>query len=348
MPYMQEVKTAIGFHRQSALQTSLAAASMIGLGQTNEESMLPSMKYESNAGDMGKGTPFATQIFPLSASSGGPFAARLSSVNAALAGVFGIGLATKAAAGSGFKYTSAVGTTFAELEADMPTTTFVQACRQGPNAVFDFGLIGMALEDFNLSLKSGIDRNTATISTTWIGCGKWSNPSGITVPEAYAEKALNIGGAVAITMLGETYASNLRFISGEFGWKNNIPVERNYRPGSGLQNGFNVMGRMRRGIPKATMKMVVEVVDGSTEWEAFLAQTVGTVVWTIEGPEISSGVKHKLSLTLHRVQMVSHQWASNDGLIVAEIECDVQLHATNGILTWEVTTDLDEIGELAA
>jgi hypothetical protein len=349
MPYIQEVQTAFGFKKQSALQTPLTAADMWTLSQTNQDVMLPEMTYESNKDDMGKGTPFATQLFPLTARSGGSWNARLSSENAAMAGVFGIGLTSKTAAGSGWKYTCSVGTTFAALETDMPTTTVVQACRQGANDVFDFALVGMALEEFSIDLKRGVDRNTAVLNTQWIGCGKFASPSTIPLPAATTEHSLNIGGATAITILGTNYVSNLRFLEGQFRWKNNIPVDDNYVPGGGTQNGFNIMGRMRRGVPEAGFRMTVEVVDGSTEWAAFLAQSTGTVVLTIEGATIGAGPeKHKLSITLHQVQFRTHKWTSANGLIAADIECDVQLHSTNGILTYEAVTTQNDIGTAAS
>lgn len=346
MPYIQEVYTALGFHKQSALQTPLVAADMWTLAQVNRDVMLPEMAYESNAGDMGKGTPFATQLFPLSARAGGPWNARLSSENAALAGVFGIGLTSKAVSGDGFKYTCSVGTTFADLEVDMPTMTIVQACRQGASDVFDFALVGMAMEELTIQLKSGVDRNTAMLNTTFIGSGVYASPSTIVLPAATTEHSLNIGGATALTILGQNYVSTLRFLEGEFRWKNNIPVERNYVPGGGLQDGFNVMGRMRRGVPEASFRMQVEVVDGSTEWAAFLAQTTGTVVLTIDGAALGVA-KHQLKITLHQVQFKTHNWTESDGLIVADIECDVQLKSGTGILSYEATTDTDEIGTSA-
>lgn len=349
MPFIQEIQTAFGFKKQSALQTPLVAADMWTLAQTNREVMLPEPNYEDNKDDMGKGTPFATQLFPLSLKSGGPWAARLSSQNAAMMGVFGIGLTSKVAAGTGYKYTCAVATTFAALETDLPVTTVVQACRQGANDVFDFALIGMALEEFGIHLKTGIDRNTATLTSTWIGCGKFASPSTIALPAATTEASLNIGGATAITILGTNYVANLRFLEGDFVWKNNIPAERNYVPGAGTQNNFNLMGRMRRGVPSATFRMMVEVVDGSSEWAAFLGQTTGTVVITIDGATIGAGPdKHRLSITLHQVQFKTHRWTEQDGLITADIECNVQLHPANGILTYEATTTQNDIGTAAA
>lgn len=348
MPNIQEVKLAIGKHKQATLQTPMVAADMISLAQTNRDLPLPEMTTESNADDMGKGTPFATQIFKLAARSGGPIEARLSSVWAAMAGVFGIGLTSKSAAGAGFKYSCSVGTTFAALEADMPTTGIVATCRQGANDVFDYHLIGLACEEINLSLKTGIGRDTATIRTSWIGCGKFANPSTITMPAATTEHGLNIGGATALTLLGTNYVSNLRFLSCEFNWKNNIKVDQNYVPGGGTQDGYNIMGRMRRGTPAATFRATVEIVDGSTEWAAFLAGTTGTVVLTIVGDAIDGSNDHKLSLTLQQTQIKAHRWTESDGLIVADLEFDVQLHASNGVLLWDAWTDVDEIGTAAA
>lgn len=347
MPNVLETIISAGFKRQSALQTGLAAADMFTLTQTSSEIPTPELTYEDNAGDYGKGTPFATQIYKLAAKAPMTWAARLSSENAAWLGAFAIGIPTKAAASTGFKYTSVVGSTFAALEADMPVTTVATACRPGASDVFDFALIGMACEELNLSLKTGIGRDTATISSTWVGCGKYANPSGLTLPASYTEHSLNIGGATALTLIGTNYVSTLRFLSCDFQWKNNIREQSNYVPGGGLQDGFNIMGRMRRGTPTATFRARVELVDGSPEWAAFLAQTTGTVVITILGDLIGGAVYHGLTLTLHQCQFTKHMFTSEDGLIAADLECSVQLHSSNGLLTWEATTTKDDIGTAA-
>lgn len=348
MADIRELKGCISFHKQTALQTALVAADCWSLAQTNRATGQPSFVTENNKDDLGKGTPFATQVYKSSASTEYPWEGRLTSEAASMLGVFGIGLETKAAAGDGFSYTCKP-SVLLTASPDMPAATIVQAVRQGGSDVFDFGLIGMCCEEFTISLQSGPGRDNATFRSSWAGCGKFANPSTITIPAAYTEHSLNSGGATAITVNGVNYLSNARFFNAEFTYKNNIRLDAGYYPGSGSQSGFNLRGRMWRGDPQASLQVTALFENGSTELDDFLAQTEGTAVITIPGAAISGAGSHthQLSLTLHRTVPENVVINDQDGLVAVTVTIAVLEHASNGVLTYVTKCLQDEIGTAA-
>lgn len=347
MADIREIILGIGYKKQSALQTALVAADIWRLRQTNRTPGQPSFVTDNDKDDLGKGTPFATQVFKTSASSEFPWEARLTSQNAAMLGVFGIGLQAKTAAGSGFKY-ACKPSVLLTAAPDMPATTVVQAIRPGGSDVFDFSLIGMCCEEFTLSLNSGPGRDNATMRSQWVGCGKFANPSTITVPAVTTEHSLNSGSATAITINGVNYISNARFFNFEMTYKNNIRLDAGYYPGSGAQNGFNLRGRMWRGDPQVTARITALFEDGSTELADFLAQTEGTGRITIPGATIGGGPEtHLLDITLYRTVTQNISIGDQDGLVSVTADVALLEHPSNGVMLWEAVTTQDNIGTAA-
>lgn len=346
MADIRELKMGIGFHKQPALQTALVATDMWSLRQTNKQPGQPEFVTENDANDIGKGTPFPTQLFPVSASGVFPWEYYLSSENAAMLGVYGIGLLTKVAASTGFLYTCKPSVLLTAAP-DMPATTIVQAIRPGGSAVFDFALVGMCCEEFTISLKSGPGRDNSTMKSSWVGSGFYANPSGITLPATTVEHPLGSGGTTVLSINGVDYIVNKRFLSLEFNYKNNIRLDTGYFVGSGQQNGFNLRGRMWRANPVATMKCVALFESGSTELATFLAQTEGTAQLTVNGALIGGAVFHSLALTLHRtvLKIPAGGIADDNGLVTINFELELLEHATNGVLTYAATTTQDGIGQ---
>lgn len=340
---MQELSMAIGFKKQSALQTALVAADTWRLTHTNGDVAFPNMSNDSNKDDYGKGTPFATQVFKNRVDLAWPWNARLTSENAAMAAAFGLGKATKTAAGTGFKYTCVPLDPITD-GIEMPATTFVQAIRQGASDVFDIANIGVCCESFNISLKGGTGRDTAMIASQWVGCGMYANPSTITIPAVTTEHELPIGAVTTLTIRTVNYLTTKQFVSCELGWKNNIDLERGFYPGSGSVNGFSVRGRMLRGKPEATFSMVVMFENGSTELTDFLAQTEGTVAIDAVGAVIGAGPStHKLEIDLHRVLFKSFAIREEGTFVACAVECEVLEHTSNGVITIAATCLQDNI-----
>jgi hypothetical protein len=347
MADIREIRQFIGFKKQAALQTALVAADGWSLRQTNRTIGQARYVTENDKDDLGKGTPFATQVFKTSKSFDYPWEARLTSQNAAMLGVFGIGLQTKAAAGSGFKYTCKP-SVLLTASPDMPSTTVVQTIRQGGSDVFDVAGIGVCCNEFGFTLLSSPGRDNATMRSSWVGCGKTASPSTITVPTVTTEHSLSAGAATTITINSVNYLSNARFFQFSFNYGNNIRLDQGYYPGSGSQDGFQIRGRMWRGDPVATAEIVALFENGSTELDAFLAQTEGTGQIVVDGAVIGAGPEvHRLDLLMHRIVFEDAEVNEQDGLVSVRVPIALLEHSSNGVLTYEVTTTQDNIGTSA-
>lgn len=340
MALFQDFRMAIGFKKQSALQTPLVVGDMWSLRFTSQEPPNVEFVNDDDAQDLGKGV-YVTQVFPSHINVPGGINGRLTSEWAAMLTCFGFGKTTKTAAGSGFKYTC-VAPNFSTDGLEMPSTGIVAQIPEGGGTVTDKHLVGMACEEFGFQLNSGPGRDNAQFTSTWIGSGKFVSPSTITIPAFATEHPLNAGGIATLTIIGIDYLSNARFISFNFGLKNNI--RQGYFPGSGSQNNYQLQGRMRRGTPQITCTARVEAAAGSAEEANLLAQTEGTAVMTLNGAVIGAGPEvHQLKITLHRVTTKAAKIGQEDNIVTYDVDLSPMQHSTNGVVTTEVTCEKDAI-----
>ena len=331
---------AIGFRKQADLVTALLAANLWTLQLTNTEPLKAEPVNEDNKADLGKGV-YATNVYPSHFISGGPWNGRLTSEAGAMLACFGIGKTTKSAHGinGGLKYTC-VAPQLQSDGLDMPSTTAVVQI----GAVSDKSIIGLCCEEFGIQFASGPGRDNATFTSTWVGTGKHAKPSAITIPAAYSEHSLNAGGLTALTLIGFNYLTNKRFVSANLGFKSNIREQSAYHPGSGSQSGYQLRGRMRRGVPDITLQAVVECDSGSSEEDALLAQTEGTGVITCEGGLIGAGPEtHMFKITFHRLRVKAAPLGDSDGIASYSLDYSVLEHASNGVFTIEATCEQDNI-----
>lgn len=341
---LQELRTAIGFHKQSAVGTALVAADCWSLRTTSRDMPQPVPVNESDREDLGKGV-YATQLFKSHWNTAFPMNGRLTSEWASMLACFGLGKTTE---GTGTPSTAITySCTAPDLAADgldMPLTTIVAAIRQGGSAISDKALLDMACEEFGFQFNSGPGRDNAQFTSTWVGSGKHANPSTITLPALATEHSLNSGGISTLTILTINYLTSKRFVSANFSWKNNIRLDSGFYPGSGTQSGFQIRGRMRRGTPEVNFSCVVEAETGTAEESNLLSQTEGTVVLDCDGAQIGVGpATHQLKITLHRVVPRATQIAENDGIATYAIEFEVLQHSSNGVLTIETVCEKEEI-----
>jgi hypothetical protein len=340
----------MGFKKQAALQSALAAGSCWALSQTNRTIGYPNIVNETNAADIGKSHEWSTQLFPSHIEVAQPWDARLSSQNAAMLGMFGLGKRTsKGAAGAGFQY---VFDPLVNLTdgIEMPSTTFVSAVRQGGDELFDFALIGCVCNEFHIMLRSGPGRDNATMTSSWMGCGKYANPSTITIPSATDEDLLNSGGAVTLTIGSSDYITLKTFISMDLGWMNN--VTQGFYPGSGSQvigsATANIAGRMRHGPRAISFKVVAEMEHDSEELADYLDQSEIAVSVLVEGGVIGAGPdKHTLQIDIPRVVVKAAPITDQNNIIGIEPDYEMLYDDAYGIMTMTVITDKDDIGTSA-
>lgn len=348
MADIRELRTFISYKKQSAIGTACVAADGWSLRQTNQTMGGAKPVTESDREDIGRGTPFPTQVFKISRSYEFPWEARASSENLAMLGVFGVGLNAKTTAGDGFKY-SCKPSVLLTASPDMPLATVAQAIRQGGSDVFDEAGVGVACSTFGFTLDSTPGRDNFVMRSQWVGTGKIVSPSTISIPSIYAEHSLSAGGASAVTFLGTNYISTKNMVRIEFDYDNRLRLDKGYFPGSGFQDGFQIRGRMWRGDPQIRCRMTVLFENGSPELDAFLAQTEGTARITVGGAVIGAGpTTHLFDLQLHRVTYSNHDKTNEDGLVAATVDVECLEHSSNGVLTWDAICEQDNIGTAAS
>jgi hypothetical protein len=334
----QQLRLAMSYKKQVDLVTPLTAADMWSLRGTAIDLHAQPVN-EDDATDLGKGV-YPTTTFPSFIDAGGSWNGRLTSEAACMLTCFGIGATTKTSvATGGFKYTC-VAPDLTTSGLDMPVATGVETI----GTVTDKLLVGLACEEFGFQFKTGPGRDSATFTSAWLGTGQYVKPSGITLPTIYAEHSMNAGTITTLTLIGFNYLTNKNFVSAEWGWKNNIRDQSSYYPGSGALSGFQLRGRMRRGVPTITLKCVVECASGSSEEDALLAQTEGTGVITTTGATFAGGGgTHQFKVTFQRLRVKASPIGDSDGIASYSLEYSILQHPTNGVLTTEMICEQDTI-----
>ncbi len=350
MALLQDLRNAIGYQAQADLVTPVPVGGMWSLRQTNRAVPQPTLITETDRDDIGKGI-WATQIYPVNWDVAIPWEAYLSSENAAQVIAFALGKVVETpAVPSGASYVITPFDNNVDCFHDMPVTTFVTSIKQCNQDVEDEMFVGVACEDFMIRIQSGPGRANATITSNWVGTGQFTAPSGIIIPAFTAEHLLNAGGTVTLSINGNDYIVNKKFVSAELGYKNNIKLDQGYFPGSGSQNGAAIRGRLRRGIPAVTLNFVVEYDHDSDELDLFFNQTPGVADIQIDGSQIGVGPgKHSLKAHFPKVVFRAVTKGENDNTLTASIECEVlQDTATGEVVTFTVVTEKPGIGARVA
>lgn len=348
---IQELVSAIGFHRQVDVNTALTAASMWKLRQSNNQIGQPQLVNETDADDIGKGDEWITQNFPSHINTPRQWDYYLTSENAAMLAAFGLGKVTETGSGATGVTIDATFTDPCVDTIDVPTTTMVQAINACPaNELFDFALIGMALEEWTISLKQGPGRQNATMTSTWAGTGKYADPSNIDVATMpfVNEHRMGAGGTTTLTILARDYIALKTFVSLDFGIKKSLRLDEGFYPGSGQQNGYDIRGRMQHGKREATLTATVECTAGSPELDDLLNQTEGSAHLVMEGPTIGAGpAKHKIDVEWPRITFQATQLGESNGKVTVAITASIMKHPTLGVMHMKVTTEKPGIGSVA-
>lgn len=344
----QEVAIAIGFAKQSALQTALTGTDLWTLKSTSFNPAFPEHVAETDAGDYNKGDEFATQLFPTNLNVNLEWPYYLTSQNAAQVITFAFGKNSKTGPASGaYQYACTLMDPVTD-GVDLPSTTVVAGIRAGTaGEMLDMALIGLVCDGFTIRLSSGPGRQNATITSRWVGCGKYTNNSGLTIPAATTETLLTSGGATAITINGIDYLTAATFVETEFTLANNVLADGGFYPGSGqvtsAGGNYDIRGRMRYGRRTLSLVHVAELEATSTELATLLAGTEGTATITLRGALITGSTYHQLSLVFQRIRFKAYALSETNGFVTVRIESEIMKHSSNGVITATVITNKDAI-----
>ena len=343
---VQSSKFGVSFKPQTTLQTANIAADFWRLGRINGGFASIQPRNESDAQDTGKGSEFATRLFPIGQDVTGSFQKRLSSEWAAWVMAFAMTPAnmTMVPDGTGSHYT------FVPADAcdgiDMPAFSVVEQlgdnCPEG--SAVDRMLVGCAVNGFKLAFSNGPERNNTTLTADFAGTGQMTEPSGIVLPTTLVEHEIRNSSA-SVTINGINYVQNKSLLSLECDYANSLRLSQGYFIGSGVSaDGFPLRGRMERGDRAFNLGFTARLASDSPELAALKARTQSSAVITLTGADYELGKAHKVVLTFPLVQFSAADIADDQGLATVKVVAQVLEHPTLGAFKAEVFTTQATIG----
>ncbi len=318
----------LGLGKAKQANISTASASFLRFKKINASITSPHPTTENDAGEIGKGNEFISPggVYPVSKDTGNSIEKYASAEFLAWAWSYALGNVVQSGAGPNYIYTVTPidpGTTL-----ELPYFSVVEQIPEGGGNAIDSLFLGCGIEDVTYQFSYGPGRASSKCTVNWVGSGSVTQPSAVVVPALQTEKHL-LAQSMSLSINGVDYVSTKRILSGSISWKNNFLLGAGFYPGSGLENGYAIRGRLEIGARNPAMQFTARLINGSDEYTKLLAQTTGTAVLSVNFDANNSAQ--------WTWQQISYQVAENteaDGIVAVTVTIAPQYHATNGILTF--------------
>ncbi|MGD0497531.1 MAG: hypothetical protein ABSC23_03745 [Bryobacteraceae bacterium] len=323
---VQQLILGLGKGKQASI--SAAGSTFLRFKKINADLTTPRPIFENDAAEIGKGHEFITQTFPSHYEVANKLEKYASAEFVTWAAAYGLGNVAVVGSSAPYSYTITPidpGTTL-----ELPYFSVVEQVAEGGASAVDNMLVGCAVEDFLYQFSYGPGRTSSKMTVNWVGSGLLTTPSGITVPALTTENNM-LAASMALTVNGVDYVATKRILSGSVGWKNNLLLNAGFFPGSGLQNGLQVRGRMEIGARVPSFQFMARLLHGSTEYNTLVAQTTGTAVLNVQH---DSG--NQVTFTFQKMAFQVAENGEGDGIVAVTVTGAPQYDATLGVLT--VTT----------
>lgn len=336
---IRQVNLGIGYVDQADLVTKNANAEFVRPTKINRALSSAPLNTESNREDLGKDDEFETQSFLTNWDFSDNWEMDATSEMLAWAFSFGLGTSVDSTPATGaYRHTA----TPQSASIDLPSFT---VCERLPSdgSYLDRAYVGCVLQGFTVQLNSGVGRQNAKLLCDIVGTGKIIEPSTVTLPAVAALHRLNAASAT-ISINGVNYVTGGNIISCEFGWRNNVRLDQAFYPGSGVQSGGAIRGRMEHGDREVFLRFTARLRSASDEFTKLSAQTSGTAVITLQGDLITGSTYHDMSATFHQVVFSTVVIGEDNGIATVQVECGVQKHSSNGVCTLYATNEKTLVG----
>jgi hypothetical protein len=327
----RETKFAVSKGPQTNISTIAAEANLLSFRKLNFAPINPGLVAESDAGWIGAGNEFATQIYNSHWAQQWEIEAYLTSQWLAWASAMCLGSSVKSLTGP-WLYTSVPQVPLTD-GIEPPYATVVQQIRD-----IDEGYIGGIVNSFRVVAGKGPGLENSKIFIGMIGSGIINTATGYTLP-AVSNGDFLTQGSMAVTILTTNYVATKRIETLEWGFNLDAPPDQGYYPGSGSQDGAAVQGRIefRNRIP--ILNFTVRVEAAADELTKMIDGTTGTAAIT------QGSGDHTYTATFHKVGFEAVERADSDGILVVNVTGRPMWHTSNGLLTVAAKTDIDAIGE---
>jgi hypothetical protein len=274
---VQQLILGLGANKQADIAT--AGSTFLRFKKLDTTITTPKPVFENDAAEIGKGHEFITQTFPSHYDVANRLEKYASAEFVTWACAFGLGNASVTGSAAPYTYTIVPidpGTTL-----ELPYFSLVEQVPEGGGKAVDNLYVGCAIEDWTYQFSYGPGRASSKMTVNWVGSGLLTTPSGIVVPPLMTENNM-LAASISLSVNGVDYVATKRILSGSIGWKNNLLLNAGFYPGSGMQNGLQVRGRMEIGARVPSFQFTARLLAGSPEYNALVNQTTGTATLGVQ------------------------------------------------------------------
>ena len=342
---IRDTQFAISYKKQAAIATPNPSGDYWRVTKVNQD--LANVSFGTEPIDeVGSGTDWITGISKTAKDVSFPIEKILSSQFAAWAFGMAMGKVSKSGSSSPFTYTITPivpGTDCLNL----PVFTALEKvphCGGGADTVFR-ALAGCAINELTLTLEKGPQRSSARLSASVVGTGWTDEATSITMPSTVLVESRLPAASMTFAINGQTDLVSAGLISSiTWTYSNNARTDDGYFPGSGVQDGFAIRGRMEMGEQRSIgLSFTARAKAGTPELASIKALTEGTAVIGLQGDLISGADYHSLGITMHRLVYSAVELPPENGLVGVRVTSQPMLHASNGICTVVVKTNENNI-----
>ncbi|HEY6272620.1 MAG TPA: BACON domain-containing protein [Terriglobales bacterium] len=201
-----------------------------------------------------------------------------------------------------------------------------QVCDSGGMAV-DNAYVGCAVEDVTYEFNYGPGRQSGKCTVNWVGSGIIDSPSGVVVPPSTDENYM-LSAGMQLNINGVDYVTAKTVLSGTLAWKNNLLVGPGFYPGSGLQEGAAVRGRLEFGPRASTFTFTARLLKNSVEYQLLISATTGTATLTVQ-----FDATHNMTFNYPSIQYETVVNGEQDGIVSVTVTVATKWDPTNGLVT---------------
>jgi hypothetical protein len=318
---IQNALIGLGITAQTNISTPASSTTFIVVPKLDDEIYVDDFGTETNASWIGKGTEFATEVFPTAFNLAGK-----------LEKYGGIEFMTWAWAGALGNIVYASGTyTLVPINPattlEMPYFPIVLQLAEGGGMAIDEQYVGCSIEEVSTAYNYGPGLQSVRTTVQFAGSGLLTSPSAVTLPATLSEH-IALSSSMTLTINGTDYVAGKTILSGVFGWKNNLLLNAGYYPGSGVQSGAAVRGRQEIGVRVPTFTFTARLLHTSPEYAALIAQTTGTATCTL-----TYDGTHNFTWDWEQISYSVVKRGQADGIATVEVTVTPQYNSSTGILS---------------
>jgi hypothetical protein len=301
----------MGLGKGKQTNISTAGATFLRFKKLDTSLTTPKPVFENDAAEIGKGHEFITQTFPSHYEVGNRLEKYASAEFVTWAASYALG--NIAQVGSAAPYTYTITPINPGVTLELPYFSLVEQVAEGGGSAVDNLYVGCAIEDFTYQFNYGPGRASSKMTVNWVGSGLLTTPSGITVPALTAENDM-LAASMSLSVNGVDYVATKRILSGSVGWKNNLLLNAGFYPGSGLQNGLQVRGRMEIGARVPSFQFTARLLAGSPEYTTLVNQTTGTATLSVQ-----HDANNSVTFTFPQMAFQVAENAEADGIVAVTV-----------------------------